>query len=143
MNTIDPACSALIVEDNEEIAYLLEHMLKREGYAVNCVADGLKAVDYISNNSPTDIVLLDIMLPYLDGFELIALIRAHPVWRETPVIVISGRSQANDVVRALDCGADDYVRKPYQPSELMARINCRVAAVNDNGFSPDLKAGKR
>lgn len=140
MNTTDPACTALIIEDDEHTAYLLEYMLKREGYDVNCVGDGREAVAYITNNSPTDIVLMDIMLPYLDGFELLALIRAHPVWRETPVIVLSGRSQEDDVVRALASGADDYVRKPYQPKELMARIKCRVAAVNDLGLAVNLKA---
>lgn len=125
--------SALIVEDSEATAYLLHYMLRREGYTVKCAADGREAAKIISSEPPPDVVVLDIMLPYLDGFELLDLIRAHPDWRLTPVIILSGRSQESDAVRALKAGANDFVRKPYQPGELMARIKCRSAAANDAG----------
>ncbi len=127
--------SALIVEDGEAVAFLLNYMLRREGYAVSRVADGRAAAEFISSKAPPDIVLLDIMLPYLDGFEILDLIRAHPDWRHTPVIILSGRSQEIDAVRALNAGASDFVRKPYQARELMARIKCRMEAANRPGPS--------
>lgn len=127
--------SALIVEDGEAVAFLLDYMLQREGYAVSRVADGRAAAEFISSKAPPDIVLLDIMLPYLDGFEILDLIRAHPDWRHTPVIILSGRSQEIDAVRALNAGASDYVCKPYQARELMARIKCRMEAANRPGPS--------
>ncbi len=122
---------ALVVEDNEHIAYLLEHMLCREGFEVCHLADGQKAAEYIANGNAADIVLLDLMLPCLDGFEVLELIRAHPRWTEVPVVMLSARSHEDDVVRALESGANDYVRKPYQPKELMARIRLRLAEANE------------
>lgn len=122
--------SALVIEDEEQCAYLLEYMLRRDGFDVTRAADGRESVEMITNGPVVDVVLTDIMLPYLDGFELIALMRAHPEWRHVPIIVLSGRSKESDVVRALEAGADDFVRKPYQQSELMARIKNRMAAAS-------------
>jgi DNA-binding response OmpR family regulator len=115
-----------VVEDHEHVAYLLEHMLRREGFEVALTADGRGAADYISTQSAPTVVLMDVMLPYLDGFELTRLIRAHPAWRKVPVIMLSGRSTEEDVVRALEAGANDFVSKPYRPKELLARIVHRV-----------------
>lgn len=119
--------TALVIEDEEQSAYLLEFMLRRDGFDVVRAADGRESVAMITEGPVVDIVVMDIMLPYLDGFELIALMRAHPKWREVPIIVLSGRTKESDVVRALEAGADDFVRKPYQPSELLARIKSRLA----------------
>lgn len=127
--------SALIVEDNEQFGYLLEYMLRREGFDVTRTSDGRRTAAIISEETAVDIVILDLMLPYLDGFELIALIRAHPLWRHVPVIVVSGRSKEGDVVRALEAGADDYVCKPYQPAELLARIKAKIAAASERNVA--------
>ncbi len=135
MHDANRTSSALIVEDSEAVAFLLDYMLQREGYAVSRVADGRAAAEFISSEAPPDIVLLDIMLPYLDGFELLDLIRAHPDWCHTPVIILSGRSQEIDAVRALNAGASDFVCKPFQARELMARIKCRMEAANQPGPS--------
>ena len=119
---LDHQPSALVVEDNEHLSYLLTCMLQREGFNVVAARNGREAVDCITEGEAVDIVLMDLMLPYLNGFELIGLIRAHPDWKRVPIIVLSARSQEDDVVKALRAGANDYVRKPYKPRELLARI---------------------
>lgn len=122
--------SALLVEDSEDISYLLRHMLEREGFAVHSAFSGRAAESYIKASSPTDIVLTDLMLPYIDGFELITRIREHPLWKDVPIIVLSGKATERDIVRAFEVGANDYVTKPYKPLELLARIR-RLAVRNE------------
>lgn len=123
--------SAVVVEDHEHIRYLLEHMLSREGFDVTVLSDGRAAAEYVASEDPPDVVVCDLMLPYLDGFELAQLIRAHPRWRLVPVIMLSARSQDEDVVRALEAGANDYLRKPYSPRELLARIRLRLSEARE------------
>jgi len=114
--------TVLIIEDDDQIAYLLTFMLEREGYTVVGATDGQIAHDLINKIDPPKLILLDVMLPFIDGFDLIKLIRNKPDWRELPVIMLSAKSQENDIVQALDAGANDYVVKPFQPMELLARI---------------------
>lgn len=124
--------SALLVEDNADVAYLLQHMLQRDGFAAQKVFNGRDAQKYIADSAPTDLVILDLMLPYVDGFELLTQIREHPKWRHVPVIVLSGKVSERDVVRAIELGADDFVTKPYKPLELRARIRrCTANARQD------------
>jgi DNA-binding response OmpR family regulator len=124
--------SALLVEDNADVAYLLQHMLQRDGFAVQKVFNGRDAQKYIADSAPTDLVILDLMLPYVDGFELLTQVREHPEWRHVPVIVLSGKVSERDVVRAIELGADDFVTKPYKPLELRARIHrCTANARQD------------
>lgn len=127
--------SALLVEDSEDISCLLRHMLERDGFAVHTVFSGLSAETYIRSSSPTDIVVTDLMLPYVDGFELITKIREHPLWHDVPVIVLSGKATERDIVRAFEVGANDYVTKPYKPLELLARIR-RLAWHHDSAGVP-------
>jgi DNA-binding response OmpR family regulator len=112
----------LVAEDDEQISFLLQFLLEREGYRVVLARDGHEVKRLINEIPPPQLVILDIMMPYADGFELLALIRAKPDWRNTPVIVLTARSQEKDIVRALDMGASDYVVKPFLPEELKARI---------------------
>lgn len=117
----------LIVEDSEHLGFLLAYMLEREGFETVTLHDGRQVAQHIAHAPPPDVVLTDLMLPYLDGFEILALIRAHPRWKSVPVIVLSARSDEDDVVRALESGANDFVRKPYRPRELLARLKRLVA----------------
>jgi two-component system alkaline phosphatase synthesis response regulator PhoP len=114
--------TALLIEDSEDIAYLVEFMIKREGLQVVRARDGREAEHAISTGPVPDLVLLDVMLPYVDGFQLMARIRAQPGWESVPVIMLTAKSQESDIVRALDAGANDYVVKPFQPFELLARL---------------------
>jgi len=114
--------TVLIIEDDDQIAYLLTFMLEREGYTVVGATDGQIAHDLINKIEPPKLVLLDVMLPFIDGFDLIKLIKSKTEWESVPVIMLSAKSQENDIVQALDAGANDYVVKPFQPMELLARI---------------------
>ena len=114
--------SVLIVEDDKEIAYLLKFMLEREGYHVSYAADGKEAIQLIDTLTPPDLTLLDVMLPYHDGFQLIAYIRKKDGWEKIPIVMLTAKSQESSITRALEAGANDYVIKPFQPMELMARL---------------------
>lgn len=97
-------------------------MLKRRGFEVQLASEGREAAALLESVAPPELVLLDIMLPFIDGFELIRHIRDRPAWKTTPIIMLTSRAQERHVVRALDSGANDYVVKPFQPEELMARV---------------------
>lgn len=127
MNTQKSQGSALVVEDDEHISYLLQFMLNRNGFMVHVAQDGREAKLYIENNPPPDVVLLDVMLPFFDGFALVAILRAQPAWKTTPIIMLTAKAQEQDIIRALDAGANDYIVKPFQPAELLARVK-RLAA---------------
>ncbi len=124
---------ALVVEDDEHIAYLLEFMLQRAGYDVMVAANGRDAQAVIENEPPVDIILLDLMLPYISGYQLIREIREDHSWRHVPIVVLSGKVLESDVVRALDLGATDYVAKPFRPLELLARL--RRAITDHEAFT--------
>ncbi|MEO0615515.1 MAG: response regulator transcription factor [Pseudomonadota bacterium] len=112
----------LVVEDHQHTAYLLEFMLERAGFAVSVAADGNAALRAIAEDTPADLVLLDLMLPYASGFQVLRKLRGDKAWMGVPVIVVSGKVLEQDITRAFDTGADDYVAKPFKPGELLARI---------------------
>jgi two-component system, OmpR family, phosphate regulon response regulator PhoB len=112
----------LVIEDAPEQLRLVEHILKRDGFAVTTATDGLQAKEYIETGTPTDFILMDAMIPYMSGFELITLIRSNERWKEVPIVMLTSRSQSKDVVDALESGADEYITKPFAPKELIARL---------------------
>lgn len=113
----------LVVEDDEHISQILKFMLERQGYRVRLATDGMAAKEAIEQAAELPaLVLLDVMLPYLDGFEVIGIIRALPEWKQVPVVMLTAKTTERDIVRALDAGANDYVVKPFQPAELLARV---------------------
>lgn len=117
-----PLPIALIVEDDEHIARLLQFMLERSNYEVHIARDGREAEQYITSQGPPQFALFDMMLPYTDGLRLVTLARAQPAWADVPLIMLTAKTQERDIVRALDAGANDYITKPFQPQELMARL---------------------
>lgn len=114
--------SILVVEDDEHIAKVLIFMLERQGYRVTHAADGRAAAEHIASNAAPDMALLDVMLPYVDGFELVRQIRERDGWSHVPVLMLTAKNTESDTVRALDAGADDFIVKPFQPNELLARV---------------------
>jgi DNA-binding response OmpR family regulator len=115
--------TAVVVEDDQVVVTLLEHLLSRRGFDVRIAMDGRQATNFMDTlPSPPALVLLDVMLPYLDGFEIIKRIRAHATWNHVPIIMLTSKSQEQNIVRALDYGANDYLVKPFRPGELLARI---------------------
>lgn len=107
----------LIVEDERAISNLIAVNLKREGYDCACAYDGEQAAMMIEANR-YDLILLDIMLPKIDGYELMGFIREF----KTPVIYLTAKDSVNDRIRGLKLGADDYIGKPFQIGELLARV---------------------
>lgn len=116
------AATILVVEDNEEISYLVKFLLERDGFRVQLAPDGRAAEQMIATMSPPGLVVLDVMLPYTDGFALLGQIRSREGWARIPVLMLTAKAQENDIVRALEAGASDYVVKPFQPNELLARV---------------------
>lgn len=116
-----PSGKILVAEDDADIAYLVRYILEREGYAVEHVRNGRDAEAAIAGEPPL-LAVLDVMMPYKDGFEILGRIRAHPGWKTVPVIMLTARGLESDIVRALDAGASDYMVKPFQPEELRARV---------------------
>ena len=114
--------TVLIVEDDENIQELLTFLLEREEVAVVIAPDGLKGQEMIETLDPPSLVLLDVMLPYQDGYQLLAKIRERSGWESVPVLMLTTKSMENDIVRGLEGGANDYVIKPFQPLVLLARI---------------------
>jgi DNA-binding response OmpR family regulator len=119
----DVAPRALVIEDSEYAAYLLAFMLGRAGYEVTTIRNGRDAQAAIADRPPPDIVVLDLMLPHVDGFELLTEMRESPRWRDVPTLIVSSKVLEADVVRAFELGADDYVTNPFRPRELLARVN--------------------
>jgi DNA-binding response OmpR family regulator len=128
MNAPKSPGSVLVVEDDEQISHLLQFMLKRDGFVVQLASDGRQAKDFIENHAPPSVVLLDVMLPFFDGFSLVAILRAQPAWKQTPIVMLTAKTQERDIVRALEAGANDYILKPFQPAELLARVRRFAAA---------------
>jgi two-component system, OmpR family, phosphate regulon response regulator PhoB len=111
----------LIVEDEAPLVALLRYNLEKEGFAVAEAGDGEEALLRIAERKP-DVILLDWMLPLVSGLEVCRQIRRSPRTRSLPVIMLTARGDESDRVRGLDSGADDYVAKPFSPSELIARM---------------------
>lgn len=111
-----------MVEDDRIVSAMVEHLLVRQGYAVRSIADGRVAAAVIDEVEPPELVLLDVMLPFVDGFELISQIRSKAEWKSVPIIMLTSKTQERNVVRALEAGADDYIIKPFLPQELIARV---------------------
>jgi DNA-binding response OmpR family regulator len=124
----DAAGTALVVEDDDQIAYLLQFILQREGYTVHLAPDGRLALQFIEASPAPAIITLDVMLPHVSGFELLAAIRARDGWQAVPVLMLTAKAQEKDIVRALEHGASDYIVKPFKPDELRARVRRLVKA---------------
>jgi len=112
----------LVVDDEEPILELLKYNLEKSGYEVKTAIDGMKAVDIAKKFLP-DLVLLDIMMPKMDGVETCRMIRELPELQKTFVVFLTARSEEYSEVAAFDVGADDYIMKPIKPRALMSRIS--------------------
>ncbi len=111
----------LIVEDDQDIAALIAHYLEKAGHAGNIVADGGRALAS-ARETPPDLVILDLMLPGLNGLEVCRALRADNRTASLPIVMLTARGEESERILGLDSGADDYVVKPFSPSELMARV---------------------
>jgi DNA-binding response OmpR family regulator len=111
----------LIVEDDRDIADLLQRYLTRAGHVTDVLGDGSEAIAFTRSRLP-DLVILDLMLPGTDGLEVCRVLRRAPETRALPIIMLTARTEESDRIAGLELGADDYVTKPFSPSELVARV---------------------
>ncbi|ACJ00629.1 MULTISPECIES: phosphate regulon transcriptional regulator PhoB [Rhodospirillales] len=111
----------LIVEDEADLVTLLKYNLEKEGFRVISASDGEEAL-LLANEQAPHLVLLDWMLPLMSGLEVCRQLRRNPKTRDTPVIMLTARGEEADKVRGLNSGADDYIAKPFSPTELVARM---------------------
>jgi two-component system, OmpR family, phosphate regulon response regulator PhoB len=113
--------SVLVVEDEEALAQLLKYNLEKEGYAVTLATDGEEAIVAADETKP-DLIVLDWMLPKAAGIEVCRRLRARQDTRNTPIVMLTARTEEGDRIRGLDVGADDYLTKPFSMNELLARL---------------------
>jgi two-component system phosphate regulon response regulator PhoB len=113
--------NVLIVEDEPPLVELLSYNLEKAGFQAQIARDGEEALLAVEERRP-DLVLLDWMLPYVSGIEICRRLRRDPETRDLPIILLTARGEEDDRIRGLDVGADDYVVKPFSPSELVARV---------------------
>ena len=111
----------LVVDDEEDILELVRYNLSREGYRVSCATTGEAGLELAQSEHP-DLVLLDLMLPGIDGLEVCRLLKSSPASQGIPVVILSAKGEEADVVTGLEVGADDYVVKPFSPRVMLARI---------------------
>ncbi len=111
----------LLVEDDPDLLEVLRLTFDREGFKLLLARDGEEALDLAQRMAP-DLIVLDLMLPKIDGVEVCRRLREHPSFKRTPILMLTAKSEESDVVLGLGVGADDYVTKPARPRELVARV---------------------
>lgn len=111
----------LVVDDEEDIRELVKYNLEREGHIVTCAGSGESAVE-IARRDDIDLIVLDLMLPGIDGLEVTRTLKGRPGTAAIPILMLSAKGEEADIVTGLELGADDYVPKPFSPRELLARI---------------------
>jgi len=132
----------LVVEDEQDIVKMLEYNLKKEGFRTLSVYDGEDALDSASREHP-DLIVLDLMLPGIDGLEVCKTLKSESKTASIPIIMLTAKSQESDKIVGLELGADDYVTKPFSPRELIARIKAVLRRVKEKDKFPEvLKIGE-
>ena len=111
----------LVAEDDEAISEMVCEALKEAGFKTHRVRDGIEALNYVLESRP-DGIILDLILPRLNGFEVCSMVRKSRAVQWTPIIIMSGRTEHDDKMQAFELGADDYVSKPFRIEELIARV---------------------
>ena len=120
----------LVVDDEADILELVRYNLVREGYVVVCAATGEEALKSAASD-PVDLIVLDLMLPGIDGLEVTRRLRQNPGTKDTPIVMLSAKGEEADIVSGLELGADDYVTKPFSPRVLVARIKAVIRRRSD------------
>lgn len=132
--------SVLIVDDEEHIRELIKFNLEKEGYDVICANNGKEALEITANKYPS-LILLDLMLPEMDGYEVCSRIRDNQDTCNIPIIMITAKCEELDKVKGLDIGADDYITKPFSVKELLARVKAVLRRVCSNIVYDGIKFG--
>ena len=132
----------LVVEDDPDIAELLRHYLERASHQVDVLTNGTDVLPRVRENEP-DLVILDRMLPGLDGLEICRLLRAQPSTADLPLMMVTARAEESDRIVGLELGADDYITKPFSAKEVVARVNALLRRSARNAAGPPPPAAGR
>ena len=119
------ARTVLVVDDEDSITLSLRHLMKREGYTVAVARDGEEALDAIAA-APPDLVLLDVMIPRRDGYDVCQTIRANPAWATVKIVMVSAKGRDIEVEKGLALGADAYVTKPFSTRDLAGMVKSLI-----------------
>src|SRR6476660_2685063 len=139
MSRSSPTTRVLVVEDDPDIAMLLARSLARAGFAVDQLSSGADVLPTLRRGQP-DLLLLDLMLPGLDGIEICRALRADPSTAALPIIMLTARAEESDRIAGLEL-ADDYITKPFSPNELVARVRALLRRTTRPGGRSQLKHG--
>lgn len=134
----------LIIEDEPDIREILQYSLERDGFEVALASDGLAGLNMIRKRAP-DLLVLDLMLPGIDGLEICRRLKGDPVTRSIPIVMVTAKGDEADVVLGLGLGADDYVPKPFSPKEVVARVRAvlrRADSASADDITRVLKHGE-
>jgi len=126
----------LIIEDEEDILALIHYNLTREGFQVLCSASGEDGLKKVSEQRP-DLILLDLMLPGINGIEICETLKGCPETSEIPIIMVTAKGEESDIVAGLELGADDYITKPFSPKILVARTKAALRRPRKEALVPD------
>jgi DNA-binding response OmpR family regulator len=132
--------TALVIEDEPDIVRLLAHYLEQSGYRVRTETTGPAGLRAAIERVP-DVIILDVMLPGLDGHEVCRRLRSDPATAAVPILMLTARGEESDKVRGLEIGADDYVTKPFSPKEVVARVKALLRRSGGETGSPRLDYG--
>lgn len=129
----------LIVEDEKNIADIIDYNIQKQGYETEVAYDGEKGLA-LALTASFDLILLDVMLPLLDGFEICRRVRAR---LDTPIIMLTAREEERDKVMGLELGADDYITKPFGTAELLSRIKANIRRYSGESVRPEASGGEK
>lgn len=125
-----PATRVLSIEDDAAMGQFLKAVFTAQGFTVDWASDGVEGLAR-ARARPPDLVILDLLMPYKNGFEVLRELKAHPDTHRVPVIILSSNSREEDIVKALNAGADDFVVKPFRARELVARVRKVLGQARD------------
>jgi two-component system, sensor histidine kinase and response regulator len=122
---LNESVTILVVDDNQENLKVISNFLNEKKYKIALAVDSKSALNILESNS-IDLILLDVMMPGTDGFELCGMLKAKDETKDIPIIFLTARSDTEDIVRGFEAGGVDYITKPFNKEELHARVNCQV-----------------
>lgn len=118
---IDVSGRILIADDEPNIVLSLEHLMKREGFTVATAGDGRAALEAVETQPP-DLILLDVMMPVMNGLEVCQTIRANPAWKDVKIVLLTAKGREVDREKGMGLGADDYITKPFATKDVVERV---------------------
>ena len=129
----------LVVDDESRMRKLVKDFLVRQGYTVLEAADGMEAMDYFYEDKDIALIILDVMMPKMDGWQVCREIRMHS---KVPIIMLTARSEERDELQGFDLGVDEYISKPFSPKILVARVEAILRRTQGNGNTDEISAGR-